>query len=210
MLRLEVALKFTSLCLLISQRKKLRPNALLWAPDIVSSRARKVNLTLQLGSWNTCPWPWYLSYRMAFRLFCCLNLTHGLRANSSSTQSSAASRSSRGIWHLTARERGSAVITECLPCNGFACSVFSGNVYAEVHILYMLLPSSGHNGHQLYSLEQQDFFCFFINLFIYFWLHWVFVAARGPPLVVASGGHSSLRCAGFSLRWPLFVAERGP
>ena len=38
-------------------------------------------------------------------------------------------------------------------------------------------------------------------LFIYFWLCWVFVAARGLSLVVASGGYSSLQCAGFSLQW---------
>ena len=44
--------------------------------------------------------------------------------------------------------------------------------------------------------------------FIYFWLHWVFVAARGLSLVVASGSYSSLRCAGFSLRW-LLAAEHG-
>ena len=33
---------------------------------------------------------------------------------------------------------------------------------------------------------------FFINLFIYFCLHWVFVAACGLSLVVAGGGYSSL------------------
>ena len=33
---------------------------------------------------------------------------------------------------------------------------------------------------------------------IYFWLRWVFVAARGLSLVVASGAYSSLWCAGFS------------
>ena len=38
-------------------------------------------------------------------------------------------------------------------------------------------------------------FFFLINLFIYFWLHWVFVAARGLSLVAASGGYFSLRCA---------------
>ena len=47
-------------------------------------------------------------------------------------------------------------------------------------------------------------FCFvlffsFIYLFIY-WLRWVFLAVRGLSLVAASGGYSSLRCAGFSLR----------
>ena len=35
----------------------------------------------------------------------------------------------------------------------------------------------------------------------YFWLHWVFVAAHGLPLVVVSGGYSSLLCMGFSLWW---------
>ena len=49
---------------------------------------------------------------------------------------------------------------------------------------------------------------FFCN-FIYFWLHWVFVAVRVLSLVVASGGYSSLRCVGFSLRWLLLVAEHG-
>ena len=44
---------------------------------------------------------------------------------------------------------------------------------------------------------------FKIHLFIYFWLCWVFIAARGLSLVAASGGCSWLRCAGFSLRWLL-------
>ena len=37
-----------------------------------------------------------------------------------------------------------------------------------------------------------------LNKFIYFWLRWVFIAAHGLSLVVASGGYSSLRCVGFS------------
>ena len=41
--------------------------------------------------------------------------------------------------------------------------------------------------------------------FIYFWLRWVFVAASGLSLVVASGGYSSLRCACFSLWWLLLL-----
>ena len=43
----------------------------------------------------------------------------------------------------------------------------------------------------------------FIYLFIYLWLHWVFFAMCRLSLVVVSGGYSSLRCAGFSLRWLL-------
>ena len=54
---------------------------------------------------------------------------------------------------------------------------------------------------KLGSLNNGDLFIYlFIHSFIHFWLRWVFVAARGLPLVAASGGYSSLRCAGFSLR----------
>ena len=56
-------------------------------------------------------------------------------------------------------------------------------------------------------------FFFFLrngNLFIYFfWLHWVFVAAYGLSLVVASRGCSSLWCTGFSLRWLLLLQSQG-
>ena len=50
---------------------------------------------------------------------------------------------------------------------------------------------------------------FFFNKFIYFWLHWVFVAARGPSLAAARGGHSSPRCAGLSPRRPLSFWRTG-
>ena len=39
----------------------------------------------------------------------------------------------------------------------------------------------------------QSFFFFFFK-FIFFWLRWVFVAARGLSLVAVSGGYFSLRC----------------
>ena len=52
-------------------------------------------------------------------------------------------------------------------------------------------------------------FYLFVCLFIYFWLHRVFVAARGRSLVVASRGHSSLWCAGFSLQWLLLLQSMG-
>ena len=57
-------------------------------------------------------------------------------------------------------------------------------------------------------------FClFFLNfcvyLFIYLWLCWVFVSVRGLSLVVASGGHSLLRCVGLSLSWPLLLQSTG-
>ena len=55
-------------------------------------------------------------------------------------------------------------------------------------------------------------FFLLINLFIYlfyFWLCWVFVSVRGLSLVAASGGHSSLRCAGLSLSRPLLLWSTG-
>ena len=52
------------------------------------------------------------------------------------------------------------------------------------------------------------FFFFFLK-FIYFWLCWVFIAARGLSLVVASGGYSLLRCKGFSLWWLLLLQSTG-
>ena len=50
----------------------------------------------------------------------------------------------------------------------------------------------------------------FLNLFlfIYFWLCWVFISVRGLSLVAASGDHSSSRCAGLSLLWPLVAKHR--
>ena len=45
--------------------------------------------------------------------------------------------------------------------------------------------------------------------FFFFWLRWVFVAARGLSLVAASGGYSSLQFAGFSLRWLLLLRSTG-
>ena len=52
-------------------------------------------------------------------------------------------------------------------------------------------------------------FLFFLLLFYYLWLCWVFVAVRGLSLVVASGGHSSSRCAGLSLLRPLLLRSTG-
>ena len=45
--------------------------------------------------------------------------------------------------------------------------------------------------------------------FFFFWLCCVFVAVCGLSLVVASGGYSLLRCAGFSLRRLLLLRSTG-
>ena len=49
----------------------------------------------------------------------------------------------------------------------------------------------------------------FIYLFVCFWLRWVFVAVHGLSLVAVSGGYSSLRWVGFSLRWLLLLRSTG-
>ena len=58
--------------------------------------------------------------------------------------------------------------------------------------------------------RQHSFFYIytFIYLFI-FWLCWFFIAVRGLSLVAASGGYSSLQCAGFSLWWLLLLRSTG-
>ena len=58
------------------------------------------------------------------------------------------------------------------------------------------------------SVIMVDYFTNFfklINLFIYFWLCWVFVSVWGLSLVAVSGGHSSSRCTGLSLSRPLLL-----
>ena len=47
------------------------------------------------------------------------------------------------------------------------------------------------------------------TLFIYFWLHWVFIAVHRLSLVAASGGYSALRCTGFSMWWFLLLRSTG-
>ena len=53
------------------------------------------------------------------------------------------------------------------------------------------------------------FFLNFIYSFIYLWLCWVFVSARGLSPVAASGGHSSSWCAGLSPPRPLLLRSTG-
>ena len=52
-------------------------------------------------------------------------------------------------------------------------------------------------------------YLFIYYLFIYSWLCRVLVSVRGLPPVAASGGHSSSRCAGLSLSWPLLLRSTG-
>ena len=63
------------------------------------------------------------------------------------------------------------------------------------------------------SQNTLSFVGFFVNLFIY--LYFIFgcigssLLCTGFSLAAASGGYSSLRCAGFSLRWLLLLRSTG-
>ena len=66
--------------------------------------------------------------------------------------------------------------------------------------------------HEIFVSGKPGFFFFFLNFYLFIfdlWLCWVFVSVRGLSLVVASGGHSSSRCAGLSLSWPLLLRSTG-
>ena len=56
-----------------------------------------------------------------------------------------------------------------------------------------------------YSLRKT--FKNFIYVCIYFWLLWVFMAALGPPLVVASEGYSLVAAHGLLIAVASLVAE---
>ena len=76
--------------------------------------------------------------------------------------------------------------------------------------MLILYPSTLPNS----LMSSSSFFCLFVFLnfiysFIYLWLCWVFVSVRGLSPVAASGGHSSSRCAGLSLSWPLLLQSTG-
>ena len=59
------------------------------------------------------------------------------------------------------------------------------------------------------NIQQLLGILFFKIYLFYFWLHWVFIAARGLSLVAVSRGYSSLRCACFSLWWLLLLWSMG-
>ena len=77
---------------------------------------------------------------------------------------------------------------------------FNEIIYCCYHVLFH---------HSMFFLIFYLFIYFlkiiFIYSFIYFWLCWVFVSVQGLSPVVASGGHSSSRCSGLSLSWPLLL-----
>ena len=99
--------------------------------------------------------------------------------------------------------------------------ILGAHIFINKYILYLFFSTWSKRGmlkssimmlFVLITLFIVHLFCFihflyeFIYLFIFiFWLCWVFVSVRGLSLVAASGGHSSSRCAGLSLSWPLLL-----
>ena len=129
------------------------------------------------------------------------------------------------LWSTGSRRAGSVVVAHRPSCSA-ACGIFldQGSNPCPLHwqadsqqlhhqgspalgILSLKAEEENARGsclsHSLFLKKKNK--C--IYLFIYFWLRWVFVAAHGFSLVVASRGCSSLRCEGFSLRWLLLLAE---
>ena len=82
-------------------------------------------------------------------------------------------------------------------CVHFSCTASDSVTHMHIFILF----------HILFFFF--NFFKKIICLFIYLWLCWVFVSVRGLSPVTASGGHSSLRCAGLSLSRPLLLRSTG-
>ena len=82
------------------------------------------------------------------------------------------------------------------------------NYHLDSHFCDLAHCREPHLG-MLFSIStHHSFFLKLINLFIYFWLCWVFVSVHGLSLVAVSGGHSSSWCAGFSLSRPLLLRSR--
>ena len=107
--------------------------------------------------------------------------------------------------------------TEVLTSVKYSLSIISSWIPSLVWYLKSHFYTQGHPDFLFYLLGVLQFciffrsvihfFCFY--LFIYLWLCWVFISVRGLSLVVASGGHSSSRCAGLSLSRPLLLRSTG-
>ena len=109
-------------------------------------------------------------------------------------------------WLLLLQSTGSTRAGSVVVAHGSSCSVACG-----------IFPDQGSNPCPLHRqadsqpLRHQGspVFIFKINLFIYLWLCWVFVAVHRLSLVAASRGYSSLWYTGFSLRWLLLLRSMG-
>ena len=105
---------------------------------------------------------------------------------------------------LLLRSAGSAVVAHG-PSRPAACGIFpdQGSNPCPLHWQADSQPLCHQGSPGLRFLKK------YIYLFIYVWLHWVFIAVRRLSLVAASGGYSSLQCTGFSFQWLLLLRSTG-
>ena len=80
-----------------------------------------------------------------------------------------------------------------------------GSLFSTPSLAFVCRFSDDAHSYQCEVIPHCSFFKF-IYLFL---LCWIFVSVRELSLVVASGGHSSLRCAGLSLSRPLLLRSTG-
>ena len=96
-----------------------------------------------------------------------------------------------------------------VPCFIIAFIIINDSVPNEDRVLCCCLYSSAFGKRFDEELDLQSNVKFFFLFIFYLLLCWVFVSVRGLSLVVASGGHSSSRCTGLSLSWPLLLRSTG-
>ena len=101
------------------------------------------------------------------------------------------------------RHAGSVIVAHGPSCS-VACGIFpdQGSNPCSLHWQADSQPLR-HQG------SPKSFFFFDLFDLFYFWLRWVFVAARRLSLASASWGYSSLWYAGFSLQWLLLLQSTG-